>query len=169
MDQTAERSCGSNGLALAKSFGNSSGGHAPGAYPFVPYVCPNAIPEYANSPTKTATADKKCFRVLFLRLSVPISLDRLFRKHAAVGKNDASKRHPWCAGPGGMACNRNLVPELEHVLPEPRAGLQVWVTQFGAPMLHVPLVVRYVTKKDALWISPNPFGYSSRQCDLLSV
>ena len=64
-----------------------------------------------------------------------------------------------------MACNRNLVPELKHVLPEPRAGLLVRITQFGAPMFHVALVVRYVKKKAAMRISPNPFGYSSRQCD----
>ena len=64
-----------------------------------------------------------------------------------------------------MASNRNLVPELKHVLPEPRAGLLVRITQFGAPMLHVALVVRYVKKKAAMWISPNPFRYSSCQCD----
>jgi hypothetical protein len=51
-------------LGFDKSFGNSSGFHAPGEYPFVPYVWANVMDESANTIARTASKPMKRFRIL---------------------------------------------------------------------------------------------------------
>src|SRR3984893_4064245 len=64
IDQTPDKLCGSKGLEFERPLGSSSGFHAPGEYPFVPYVCAKVTHEHPRSTNRTATEGINRFRIL---------------------------------------------------------------------------------------------------------
>src|ERR1700688_3440887 len=66
-----------------------------------------------------------------------------------------------------MSGNGDFVSWLQDILAQASHGERMGIPQFCAPMFDATLVIRHVEENAAMRVGPNPFGYSSLQCDHL--